>query len=684
VIAAFAGRWSGLAAAFVVPFAFSLAVSFATHEAPPVPRVNVRWSESVLPPQRQALEAAYRLVEPQFEGGRTWSYAILDSSSENLRRLVQNPSAEDTHGVERSAFRLSEPRSTPLSILFRLLGISSLIGLVAASLFGWIGRERSTSSTGSGMTGHSPPATRLPWPFHVLLIAAYPVLQLFGYNIEEVPLAHVVSPLFVTIGTGVIVWALAWPVFRSLSRSAIVASITVPPLLFFEPLHDFVTNLSPLLGRPSVFAGLSVVLCLGLLFSVRSVKSAAIEALTRAFNVFAVTIVLVALFPIVRFYAWDRAGSDASVEIPSRFEIESWSCQVGSCPDIYYLVLDGYGREDALRAAYGIQNEPFLSALRAGGFLVARRSTANYSNTMPSLRSALNMDYEHAPQDGTTSLRVDINLAVVLLRELGYDYILVPSGLPATSSSPLADVTLDVGTTQSELAALTLERSVLGAVIQSNRQKTSQLIDGGMVESLDGALQWHRHIEESFQAIGDIPVGGGPKFVFAHIVSPHPPYVFDRNGDLPPDSQMSDLSDLEAQNIWDSPKFAGQLSYLNRLVLELVERIQAVATSPPVIIIQGDHGSYRFGETGSQANPSDRLLAERMSILFAVLAPPGITEQFYDEITPVNVFRALFRGLFGAPVPFLDDRNYWSYVDPPREVSDVVQEPAFGEARATP
>jgi hypothetical protein len=126
------------------------------------------------------------------------------------------------------------------------------------------------------------------------------------------------------------------------------------------------------------------------------------------------------------------------------------------------------------------------------------------------------------------------------------------------------------------------------------------------------------------------------------------------------------------------------LSYLNRLVLELVERIQAVATSPPVIIIQGDHGSYRFGETGSQANPSDRLLAERMSILFAVLAPPGITEQFYDEITPVNVFRALFRGLFGAPVPFLDDRNYWSYVDPPREVSDVVQEPAFGEARATP
>ena len=128
MIYSIAGRWFRVAAAFAVPFSLSLAVLIATYEAPPVPRINVRWSESVLPSQREVLEVAYQLVEPESRGERTWSYAILNSSTDNLRRLVQDPSVEDTHGIERTTFRLSEPLPTPLFIFFRLLGVSSLIG----------------------------------------------------------------------------------------------------------------------------------------------------------------------------------------------------------------------------------------------------------------------------------------------------------------------------------------------------------------------------------------------------------------------------------------------------------------------------------------------------------------------------------------------------------------------------
>jgi hypothetical protein len=505
------------------------------------------------------------------------------------------------------------------------------------------------------------------------------VLQLFGYNVEEVPHEDLFRPLAFSVGTAVMGCVLLWHVLRSLARSAIVTSVMIPLLMFFEPIRHFITGLIPLLGRPDVFAGLIAVLCLALVLRLRRVEGSALESLTRGLNVFALAIVCVALFPIIRFYAWDgRGGSDPGIAIPSRFGIESWSCQVGYCPDIYYLVLDGYGRADALQAAYDIQNDAFLNALQRDGFLVARRSSSNYSNTLPSLRSALNMDYEHAPQEETASFRIDINLVALALRKLGYEYVLVPSGLAPTSRSPLADVTVDAGAIQSEFAALTLERSVVGAIVQSSRQQANQLLNRGVVESLDGALQWRRHIEQSFQSIGAMPAGDRPKFVFAHIVSPHPPYVFDSSGNLPSDSQMTDLSDLEGDDIWDSPNFAGQLSYLNRMVLDVVTRIQARAARPPIIIIHGDHGTYRFGESESRANPSDRLLAERMSILFAVLAPPEITEQFYDAITPVNVFRVLFRGLFGAPLSLLDDRNYWSFVDPPREVSDVVQTFEFG------
>ena len=183
---------------------------------------------------------------------------------------MQDPSAEDTHGVERTAFRLSAPLPTPLFIFFRLLGVSSLIGFVVASLVTWIRLERLMSLRGSPKTSAPLSAKRPPWPFHVLLISSYPVLQLFGSNVEEVPLEHVISPFFITIGIGVIVWALAWLVFRSLSRSAIVSSIMVPSLMFFKPVHDLVTDLNPLLGRHDVFVGLSVLLYVGCLFCLRS------------------------------------------------------------------------------------------------------------------------------------------------------------------------------------------------------------------------------------------------------------------------------------------------------------------------------------------------------------------------------------------------------------------------------
>jgi hypothetical protein len=674
VIDSFAGRWSWLVAAFVIPFALALAISFAMYDAPPAPRINVRWSNAVVPAQREALEAAYQLADPAFEGGRTWSYALLDSSTGNLRRLVREPAAEDTYGVDRNDFTLSDPPPAPLFLIVRMLSIASAFGFAGVALLIWFrlgGARRATDAADSDLPRRS---RSRPLPFHMLLIAAYPVLQLLGYNVEEVPLQHAIAPLVLSVGAGLIVAAVAWPVVRSLPGSAIVASLTVPLLMFFEPIRDLLANLIPGLGRGAVLAGLGAVLYAGVLWGVRALQSAAIDTLTRVLNVFAITIVSLAVFPILRFHAWDPPAGD-SVEIPPRLEAESWSCQVGYCPDIYYLVLDGYGRADALQTAYGIDNEPFLSALRARGFLVAQRSTANYSSTEPALRSALNMDYEHAPQDDISALRIDVNLVSLLLRNRGYDYVLVPSGLPVTSASPLADVTIDAGATQSELAARTLERSILAGFIQSSRQETNSLLGDG-VASLDGARLWQRHIRNSLQAIGDIPAGDRPKFVFAHVLSPHPPYVFDRNGDVPPGTQMIDLADLEGANIWNSPNFAGQLHYLNRLVLDLVNRIQARATRPPIVVISGDHGTARFDEVGSRYDPSDRLLAERMTILLAVSAPPEVRSQFYAEITPVNIFRALFRGLFDAPLPRLDDRNYWSGITPPRDVTGVVRTPA--------
>ena len=118
---------------FVLAFLLSLAFSYATYEAPFDPRVNVRWSEQVTQSQREALETEYDLAEPEYTGERTWQYEILDTSTDNIRRLVQDPAAADTDMIDRTTFALADPPPVPLIVLFEPLVMSSIIGFFVAS-----------------------------------------------------------------------------------------------------------------------------------------------------------------------------------------------------------------------------------------------------------------------------------------------------------------------------------------------------------------------------------------------------------------------------------------------------------------------------------------------------------------------------------------------------------------------
>lgn len=68
--------------------------------------VNVRWADTVNATSRGQLERAYQLTEGEQVDGRTWSYRVMDVSADNLRGLVQDPAAEDTHQIHRTAFRI--------------------------------------------------------------------------------------------------------------------------------------------------------------------------------------------------------------------------------------------------------------------------------------------------------------------------------------------------------------------------------------------------------------------------------------------------------------------------------------------------------------------------------------------------------------------------------------------------
>jgi hypothetical protein len=130
----------------IIVLALSMLVVWARHEIfwaqYQPPRIHVRWSESVIPSARAALESQHQLRDPQHDSGRTWSYLPGDASTAAIRGLVLDPAVEDTQKIDRQRFRLTEEGSFgPLEGPFWWLWAAAL-GVTAGVLAAWIGQDR--------------------------------------------------------------------------------------------------------------------------------------------------------------------------------------------------------------------------------------------------------------------------------------------------------------------------------------------------------------------------------------------------------------------------------------------------------------------------------------------------------------------------------------------------------------
>ncbi len=91
----------------------------------------------------------------------------------------------------------------------------------------------------------------------------------------------------------------------------------------------------------------------------------------------------------------------------------------------------------------------------------------------------------------------------------------------------------------------------------------------------------HRQIiSYTFQKLPEVAVIPGPKFVFAHIIAPHPPFVFDKSGNpITPDYTYS-LNAPTDRNIFEfRDGYLDQLTILTmRYSLQLMASLQILIT----------------------------------------------------------------------------------------------------------
>lgn len=148
----------------------------------------------------------------------------------------------------------------------------------------------------------------------------------------------------------------------------------------------------------------------------------------------------------------------------------------------------------------------------------------------------------------------------------------------------------------------------------------------------------------------DVPNLPGPKFVYAHLVIPHHPFVFGPNGE-PVEYTAYDITNFKEYGVG----YGNQVTYIDKQIEQIVKKILETSPQPPIIIIQGDHGPSAF-------NSAER----RIRILNAYYFPDN-QDGLYPDITPVNSFRLVLRKYFGRDLPPLDDVSRYSTFEDPFE-----------------
>ena len=499
-------------------------------------------------------------------------------------------------------------------------------------------------------------------PLHPLLLAVYFVLALAAANGSElIRPADLTQPLLWSVTICGVIWAIAGWLMGGVQPGALVASVAWVSFSFFGAIEAALEQPLWLIGGPF---GLLVLLTYGVIvFAIVLRRSGgALLGVTRYLNL--VTALLLGYSAIE--VAGDASLSqtfDRSLPGVSAGRAHGIGTRDARLPDIYLVILDKYTATRMLRANYNFDNRPFEDSLRARGFIVPQAAQANYVHTSLALAAMLNLQYLDAlparvgvDNDSWEPVYplVEDNKLVEFLHARGYRYVFLPSAFAATRQSRIAEVQLPLPsqirpefevawrwTTPIPVVHL-FACQVLGCRmnLSSYTPESAELLD------------W------KFARLPELAGGAQPVFVFAHLTLPHEPYVYDetcrhREPYWPLDDEQDSLAVKTA--------YVAQIKCLNRKLLTLVDQLREHSRTPPVILLQADHGHGRLGRISpglEQAAPWQ--IAERRAV-FAAYALPGIVSAAVsDSISPVNITRLVLQHYFGASLPQLANLTFWS------------------------
>jgi len=504
------------------------------------------------------------------------------------------------------------------------------------------------------------------WILHPFLISLYPALFLLANNLHYLEPVSSLRTLLVIIVLSNFLLLFMFLLIRHFYKSALVTSSIFFMFFFYGHFRSVLLSngLSkiPLINHkfliPIWFAMLSLVIW----WIIRRAKN--ILDLTAFMNIISIALITLVTIQGILY---------RNTEIPrgKQLGVKSFADQlipppVGQRPDIYYIILDGYPSTRLLKEAYKIDNTGFIDELIKRGFFIAQCARSNYPNTSYSMASSLNFDYippvgEQFLEKGHTwrsfGPYVHENSVKETFRDLGYKTVTFDSYYQWLNT-PESDIFItsrnDHDLLLGQIKNLFLGnlneyeemlvnttpfvrwKTVLGKVKQALGRSTTNIIGSEEMEvkgtmNLGEQKILYEIYNNNLEKLPTISSIHGPKFIYAHLLTTHQPFLFAKDGGFSPDQSIDG--------------YRSSIEFTNQSILNSIDTILKNSKIPPVIIIQGDHSL-----TGTE---------DAFGILNAYYLPGDASKNLYPQISPVNTFRVIFNSYFGGNFPLFEDKSYW-------------------------
>ena len=507
----------------------------------------------------------------------------------------------------------------------------------------------------------------------VVLISVFPILSFYTNNISELSTKFLGKPLAYSITISLVLVLFLFVITKNKNKSVIITSLVLLIFYSYGHLSMFLTDKlfielpnGMILGPDKILIPIIFALFLLLFIKLLKAKKTFNQAVSFITITFAILVGYLALVIFINEYKKEEL--DVSVINETHNENNVIEKET---PDIYHIILDGYARNDVLKEHYDYDNGEFTNNLEKMGFYVADKSRSNYIHTYLSLPSTFNMTYLDIlpqkygknPLDQFAAINMmQDNLVSRKLKSFGYITINFVSDWSGTNENYIADINYDYNKTF-KIAGFNFLTSETNMVFLQTTL-LSPLVKEVWGDALRGKTL------NAFEKLPDIPYKKEKKFILAHILGPHPPYVFTAEGNVVEGSEL----EMADEGLEKMPRYIDQLTYISNQILPILQKLIDNSDNPPIIILQADHGpaSILGKRENWKANYGPDGVTERSSILYAIYLPDQNYEEFYQTITPVNTYRIIFNKYFDEDMELLPDKTYFTFYEAAYDFIDVT------------